>query len=637
MRLKTKLVLVTTALTFAIVLVLSIVFLSELTRQRIEQTVSANDVLAHQVLLSTRKALVNGLEAHPPTAPGDEAFHAAIVDALRADEPLASLMSSIVRYSPTVQDVTVTDAHRNVLTSSDPVLLDQPAPYRTLLSEVRDEDIYRQARVVFGPPQVLDIPLSLERNGAPFLTVHLGVRSSLLRNSYAPLLKSSILFSGFAIAGCILAALLLSTVALRPIQEINRRLDRLSALEEDTNLEEKKNLQDDAVVRAEDTITRLGHKIKLSEQEQSRLQSNLNQMLNTLKDGILLFTGDDRVVMASGAIATFLPHAPEKILNATVSEVFSGNSALEQHVRSAFSAKQDVEDEPVRLPNGRLIELSIDFLAGDTDTSLGAMLTLHDAETELELEQEIQVSRRLAAIGRLTAGVGHEVKNPINAMVVHLELLRSKLSNDSAQQSTLRHVDILSSEMQRLDRVVQTLADFSRPLELRLRDYDLHDIARSVIELASVQLEQNGTHLDYRPAGSPLIVRVDPDVLQQALLNILLNAAQSMPNGGDVHLALSSDNHEAMISIRDHGSGIPSEARNRIFDLYFTTKPSGSGIGLAMTYRIVQLHGGAISFRSSTLEESAALGGEVGTEFQIRLPLAHKLIAAHTQNAQHTV
>lgn len=623
MSLKIKLVLVTTALTFAIVLLLSLVFLSEIMRQRIEQTVAADDVLAHQVLLSTRKAVENGLRDHPPKQPGEEAFHAATMDALRADEPLAMLMSSIVRYSPTVQDVTVTNAKRAVLVSSDAVMLDQPAPYRTLLSSVRDSSILAQARLVFGTPQVLDVPLPLDRNGEPFLIVHLGVRSSLLRNSYAPLLRASILFSGLAILGCIFAAAILSAVALRPIEEINRKLESLS---EQGPADESKpeNEPRDAVVRAADTIERLGKKIRISEQQQTSLQANLNQMLSTLKDGVLLFTTDDRAVMASGAISNFLPQPRENILNASVSEIFSTDSELDQRVRNAFRTRESISEEPVTLANQRTVDLSISFIHDGSDTTLGALLTLHDAETELELEQEIEVSRRLAAIGRLTAGVGHEVKNPINAMVVHLELLRSKLGTDNSQTNALRHVDILSSEMQRLDRVVQTLADFSRPLELQLRDYDLNAIVRSVIDLAAEEMEQSGVRLDYLAAASPLMVRMDADLIRQALLNILLNAVQAMPGGGDLHVHLSSDQQAATIVVRDHGAGISEEARSRVFDLYFTTKPQGSGIGLSMTYRIVQLHGGAISFRSDTDANSPTHGAE----FTIQLPLAHKLIEA---------
>lgn len=625
MRLRLKLVLVTTALTFGIVLVLSAVFMTEILRQRVEQTAAQNDVLAHQVFLATQKALENGLKANPPKDTSDEAFRNATIDALRADQPLADLMDSIVRYSPTVQDVSITDQRRAVLAASDPVMLSQTAPYRTLLSSVRDASILDQAKVVFGAPQVLDIPLSLERNHQPFLVVHLGVRSTLLRNSYAPLLRASILFSAFAILGCIIAAALLSTVALRPIEEINRRLESLENENDPISpAQEAEAEKEDAVVRAAGTIERLGRKIRISEEQQTRLQTNLNQMLNTLKDGVLLFNSEDCAVMASDAVFNILNLDRDRILNTTVHDIFNKDSALDRRVRLAFETRQGVADEPVTLANGRTVELSIAFIDNNSgDSSLGALLTLHDAETELELQQEIEISRRLAAIGRLTAGVGHEVKNPINAMVVHLELLRSKLNDDRSSNGALRHVEILSSEMQRLDRVVQTLADFSRPLELQLRDSDLNTTVRSVVELATEEMDRNGVYLDFRPSASAP-VRIDTDLIKQALLNILLNAVQAMPQGGDLHVHVHTDAHTAIITIRDHGVGIPAEAQQRIFDLYFTTKPRGSGIGLAMTYRIVQLHGGAISFRSNNDLNSA----DHGTEFTVRLPLAHKLITS---------
>lgn len=625
MRLKLKLVLLTTALTFGIVLALSLVFLSEIVRQRIEQTISSDDVLAHQVLMATRKAVEDGLQKNPPQLPGEEAFQTATMDALRADESLRSLMDSIVRYSPTVQDVTVTNAHRAILVSTDAVLLNQSAPYRMLLSSVPQSSIFAQARLVFGSPQVLDVPLSLDRNGQPFLIVHLGVRSSLLRNSYLPLLRASILFSVFAILGCILAAAILSAVALRPIEEINRRLEILSAVELPEEKPDEAPDSKDAVVRASDTIDRLGKKIRVSEEQQTTLRANLNKMLSTLKDGVLLFTTDDRAVMASEAIAHFLPAASNHLVNEHAEDIFSTDSPLDQRVREAFRKRESIANEAVRLANLRTVDLSLHFIQeeGNANT-LGALLTLHDAEAEQELEQEIEVARRLAAIGRLTAGVGHEVKNPINAMVVHLELLRSKLNADTPQQNAIRHVDILSSEMQRLDRVVQTLADFSRPLDLQLRDVDLNEIVRGVIDLASAEMELQGIYLDDSPSPRPLLVRADVDLMRQALLNILLNAVQAMDAGGNVHVHVTSDQHAATVSIRDHGTGIPEEAQARIFDLYFTTKPRGSGIGLSMTYRIVQLHGGSISFESDADESST----DRGTEFTIRLPLAHKLVGA---------
>ena len=127
MRLKTKLEVSASALTFALVLLLSVLFVSELMRQRIEQTVAANDMLAHQVYLMTRRAVETGLRASPPADRSDEALHKAVTDALRRDQPLTDVMNTIVRYSETVQDVSVTDAHGMTLVSTDPDTVNQPA------------------------------------------------------------------------------------------------------------------------------------------------------------------------------------------------------------------------------------------------------------------------------------------------------------------------------------------------------------------------------------------------------------------------------------------------------------------------------------------------------------------------------
>src|ERR1700712_3304060 len=157
MRLKTKLVLAATGLTFAIVLVLSAVFVGELLRQRVEQTAAATDMLARQVMLMTRQAVEAGLRTNPPVDRSDEALHVAVTDALRSYKPLADVMNAIVRYSPTVQDVSVTDAHGLTLVSTDPDTLNQQSTYRMSLEGVRYGSVAFQIRQVFGKPRVLDI------------------------------------------------------------------------------------------------------------------------------------------------------------------------------------------------------------------------------------------------------------------------------------------------------------------------------------------------------------------------------------------------------------------------------------------------------------------------------------------------
>jgi signal transduction histidine kinase len=231
-------------------------------------------------------------------------------------------------------------------------------------------------------------------------------------------------------------------------------------------------------------------------------------------------------------------------------------------------------------------------------------------ESVRDLENDLELSRRLAAIGRLTAGVGHEVKNPINAIVVHLELLRNKLGD--SDQRAMRHLEVIESEIQRLDRVVQTLVDFSRPVEVQLKEQDLRRVVSAVLMLASAELETRDVHVQSDLPDRPVLAKVDADLLKQALLNVVLNGAQAMAEGGTLEVRLAQDGRMASLSIHDQGGGIPPEIRDKIFDLYFTTKKDGSGIGLAMTYRIVELHNGSIEVQSDALH---------GTTFILRFPL----------------
>jgi signal transduction histidine kinase len=291
-------------------------------------------------------------------------------------------------------------------------------------------------------------------------------------------------------------------------------------------------------------------------------------------------------------------------------------------VLAAFARGAQMSAETVTLEDGRQVQLSLDRIGedpGEPHRSMGTLVTLRDTGTALELEQELEVARRLAAIGRLTANVGHEVKNPINAMVVHLELLRGKLAAGVVErESAQKHVDILADEMHRLDRVVETLADFSRPMELDLREHDLRRVVEQTLELAGAELKEHGVRVEVESPTEPVPVRVDAELMRQALLNLLLNAMQAMPSEGVVRIAVRRDQRLAIVEIADNGLGIPAPLLPRIFDLYFTTKPKGSGIGLAMTYRILQLHGGAMKVRSN----ADPVSPERGTTFTLNIPLS---------------
>lgn len=645
MRLKTKLVLAATGVTLLVVLILAGFFLAELLRQRIEQAVAANDVLANQVRSATREALESGLPKELPGDNSEAALFSSVSTALRNDDSLRLLMSSIVRYSLTVQDVSVTNSQGITLASTDPDALDEPVAFRTGLRQVSQGSFSYQWQRVFGAPRVLDIAAPLDRNGLPFLVVHIGVRSTFLKASFAPGLRDALIFASLAALALVVAAAVLTNIALRPLEVINTQLELLTAGAEDEvgGPYESFRGRPDTVVQVTKTIGRLERKIRSKEAGYTALQTNMEQMLDTLRDGVLLFatdrsvhntkpgdeaTGDLRAVMVSDAVEHFLDKTGDgvpgqisaQMIGRRVEEIFAPETALGAAVLAAFKRGGNVSAEIVLLEDGRQVELSLDRI-GDVIGSgghIGTLMTLRDKESVLQLEQELEVSRRLAAIGRITAGVGHEVKNPINAMVLHLELLRGKLAAGENGDGAQRHVEILASEMQRLDRVVQTLADFSRPMEMHLKRVDLRDIVASVIELTWEQMRENHVTVKAEATREPMMVHVDSDLVRQALLNLVLNGMQSMSEGGVVHILLRREQQLAVIEVKDRGIGIQEDLLPRIFDLYFTTKKTGSGIGLATTYRILQMHGGALDVRSMTDEHSP----DRGSVFTMRLPIS---------------
>ncbi len=615
MRLRTKLVVAVTLLVFLLVSATSWLYLSRSLRQYVDQSYASTDIIAHQLLFATRQAIEGGVirgtiqPALPPPL-----FRAQVAGALRQDAALNALMDSIISYSPTIYDVTIADSANRALLSTDPLLSDHFLPWRPAYGKLRYRSLIKIIQIVFGKPRVYDLPLSLERNGHPFATVHIGMRTSFLLQVFRPTLLEAFTYAAGALLISLLTAAIVASLALAPLEQISRRLDVLNAEAEAADASQATGSKD-ALLRVSTKIERIGERMRNTEEVFSALKENLDQILSNLQDGMMLFTRDTRAVLVSSSVERFLGVGREQMLGADVTQIFSRSTKLGRMVRDAFQHRTSIPQAEIATENGRRIEITLEIIVDQFDgerEGLGALLTLHDLESVREIESELELSRRLSAIGRLTGGVGHEVKNPINAIVVHLELMRGKLGGPDAP--ALRHLDVIQSEIQRLDRVVQTLVDFSRPMELKLEDEDLRQITSIVGRLASAELATHNVQLDTLLPQRAVVVKVDADMLRQAILNIVLNGTQAMPNGGTLRIALREEARQAVLTITDTGEGIASEVLPRIFDLYFTTKKDGNGIGLAMCYRIVQLHSGVIEVESEPGH---------GTTFTMRIPLSH--------------
>ena len=233
-----------------------------------------------------------------------------------------------------------------------------------------------------------------------------------------------------------------------------------------------------------------------------------------------------------------------------------------------------------------------------------------DAETRARIENQIAVAQRLSAINSLTRGVAHEIKNPLNSISLRLEMLRGRVMEDTPEAAP--EFEIISEEVNRLDRVVRTFLDFNRPVELAWANIDAAVEVAEVLQLVAPEDVAKGVEIVLSKSEDALTVRADAGLLRQAMLNVLMNAIEAMEAGGRLRVKAERIGETCSIRISDTGPGIAPEKLEKVFELYFTTKPKGSGIGLAMTFRSIQLHGG-------TIEVESEVGA--GTTFEIKLPL----------------
>jgi signal transduction histidine kinase len=612
-RLKTKLVLAITALVLLISGLLSLVYVTQLLSATVQQSYDTNRMVANQIKFALQRAIETGLKDQKVDPSKPYELGDLVAQAVRNSEALQAVLDSVNRYSLTVYEVNIGDSKSRTLLSTNPANQDKPLPIRPNYDELRYANPIGMISVVLGKPKVFDVvaPLPLVRDGVPLATVHVGVRTTLLREAYAGPINEAVWLMGVALGIALLVALLLSNLALRPLEEISMQLDYWTSAGENPE-EDKERSRQDTAARVSTKIEQIGQRMRNVEEVFSALKDNLDQILGNLQDGILLFTGDGRAVLVSEAARRFLQVQRGKVLGLHASEIFDRSTVLGQALQEAFDSRIPVVKEEIRTETGRRIQASVDFIQDDlTRQGLGALVTLRDLESMEEIESELELSRRMAAIGRLTSGVAHEVKNPINAIVVHLELLKTKMGD--ANTPGIRHLEVIDAEIRRLDRVVQTLVDFSRPVELQLREQDMRLVIGDVLALATEELSTRNVTLVSHLPPKPVIANVDADLLKQAALNVIENGAQAMPEGGTLEVSLEIDRKTAVLRIADEGVGIPDEIREKIFDLYFTTKSGGSGIGLAMTYRILQLHHGGVEVQSRE---------DRGTEFRLRIPLA---------------
>jgi signal transduction histidine kinase len=519
---------------------------------------------------------------------------------------LAPVMTSV---RPLVE-IAVCDRDQRIVGDSSPSRVGRPCPQLPNWNEaIRQRNWFDKLRLLTHDTGDYEVPDPLADR--PF-TIKLILRPRIIWSELVPVLKTHIGVSALGIIGAMFSAFLFLSFALRPLGKLGRMIDMIATgdyqfPEAGQAKTQPKDTQDEFNIVAS-KVNMLGQQLRGAHAEFTDLKTNVERLLEELEDTVLIFARDRRLIAAAGSVERFLGRPRAALLSLTINDIFPPGTPLGLFLAQAVQTGRTLRNRRVPLEPGFAL-LSVEFL--ESSAAGGMLVRLRDPEATRQIGRQLQTADRLSAISRLTKGVAHEVKNPLNAILMHVELARMKLAHQDYDLD--QQMDIITSEIMRLDRVVKTFLDFTRPVQLNLTDMRLREFMEDIADFARPQANALGIEVREEVQVEDSIITVDMDLLKQAVYNIVVNAIEAMPGGGVLRFEACLKGDNAEIRISDTGPGIPQEVKEKIYDLYFTTKQGGSGIGLAMTFRIVQLHDGTIDFASEPGQ---------GTSFVLKFPVS---------------
>ena len=564
------------ALGVAVLLVVAgstVAHLASVARVALRGAVEEGELLARQLYHQSSRVVAESPQADPLL--------------LQRDPGIRAMLEGIVGYSHTVVYAAIVDPSDRILAHSDPKLNGKPLPTQESLDQVKTWWTLRIVASLLQEPHVYEAQVPMRLGDKPFGVVRVGVSTSLLRQELARAALHSLLLAIVALGVVLVVGLGTGHMLLRSLKRIARRMERLGRRQAGA----VDLTRDDELGALAARVNKLGDRVNADQ---------MKGLLDSLEDAVIVLNARRQVVFCNEPAEALLGKWIDSAFAETSEPLQAQDHPLAPFIAELFEKGIERRNAPVKMPfpDGQVRELAVSSyrIPGD-DRPGGAVLALRDLDPVRAVQSLVTYSQKLAALGRLTSGVTHEVKNPLNAMRIHLELLKARLGNTNP--AARENVDVIAHEIQRLDRVVQGFLKFVRPEEVNLAPVDVGALLAEVARLMTPDAARTGTRIALDVTPDLPTVSGDAGLLQQACTNLVTNAIQAMPNGGVVTLgACRGKDGGIEVRVRDEGVGIAAEDLDRIFRLYYTTKPQGSGIGLSMVYRIVQMHDGRIEVDS---------------------------------------
>ncbi|MBI1874982.1 MAG: HAMP domain-containing protein [Acidobacteria bacterium] len=599
----------------AVVVGLSAIHLSSLARVQLHESHARGDLLAQSIFQLAREVVKGKPDPYA---------------ALRNDPGLRAIFQSALS-SPGVTYAAIVDPQGVAVAHSDSSLEGRALPTRGDLDALLGRSALAQLGALYSDEgRDVEVRQPIFAGNTQFGTIRIGINTVLIRGDIEAALRPALITAVAALVVSVAIAMLLAQVMLRPIHVIRSGLTRLGRGEFGVKLDLP---QQDEFGELGSFFNAVSAQLSADRTELAGQKTPLESAVEYLEDAVAIVNPDGELLFANPAMRAVFPPDPS---GRPVDDLLPSEHPYRRLLEETLATRQSRGPLAVTLtsergmapPEGERLIMT-HAIKDHHDHLVGVMLVARDLDYLSRVQSTIAYSRKLVALGRLSAGVAHEVKNPLNAMTIHLELLKQKLRGfasgggaggptgaayatasgaaagvETCQavdvSSAMEHLTVIANEIRRLDQVMQGFLKFTRPEDLRLQPMALQTLLKEVAPLVEPEAQKAGVELRVHcPAGLPDI-NGDPAMLKQVFLNLALNACQAMPNGGVLRIGCAPiGGRRVEISFEDTGTGIKPEHLQKIFDLYFTTKEHGSGIGLSMVYRIVQLHDGEIEVQST--------------------------------------
>jgi signal transduction histidine kinase len=572
---------------------------------------------------------------------------------LREDSGLRSIIESSV-YSDNITTATIVDTNGIIVLANLRSMVGQLSPQQDDLGLLDESDAYAKLKEIYtGDGRTLEVREQLKSGDEEFGSIRIGVSTLLMRRQLDELFWGALFTVTAALGIAVFVAGVFAQLLLRPIHVLRSGLTRLGKGEFGVRLDLPPG---DEFGELGDFFNTVSEQLSADRSLLAGQKANLQTAVEHLEDAVALFNPSGELLFSNPAMQPTLPgdaigralqgllpngHPYRTLVEETLATRRSRGPVQSQRhptepvvVASSGSGSHVAAGTEVKAADEELIMTHA--IVGTSGDLVGVLLVSRNLAHLSRMQSTLAYSRKLVALGRLTAGIAHEVKNPLNAMMIHLELLRTKIraTQVAAQpepvaaaggmlglgpgraaalpapvQGALEHVSIIESEIRRLDEVVQGFLKFTRPEDLRLQPVKVHALMDEILPIIETEASKHNVKVTVDVPPSVPAVNGDSAMLRQAF-----NACQAMSNGGSLRLkAGPSSRARVEVLVQDTGVGIAPEHLSKIFNLYFTTKEKGTGIGLSMVYRIIQMHDGEVEVQSTPGR---------GTTFRVLLPRA---------------